>query len=189
MKTNAVVPALVMIGGLAVFLGACSTTDPPLDGGAGEPAVLLSLSPQGGETDVDRFAPITVQFDHPVMPGMEAYALLHEGDVTGPAVPGVWTMSADGRTLTFTPESPLAPHSTYTVHLGGGILDENGYHTDLGTHGHGLGGAWATQTMMAGGSMGPGMMGGVLGQGHMGAGWQHPNNGAYGMVFTFVTGS
>jgi hypothetical protein len=50
-------------------------------------------------------------------------------------------------------------------------------------HGDMMGGQWATQSMMTGGmGMGSGSMGS-----HMGTGWQHPDNGSYGMVFTFTT--
>lgn len=180
--------ALLVIGGVGLLAGACSESDPPLDPGA-ETTVLLSVVPRGGSTDVDRFAPVVIEFDHPVMAGMDAFALLHEGDVTGPEVPGTWILSADRLDLTFTPAAPLAPSTSYTIHLGGGMMDAGGDHVDFDAHGDHMGGAWATGGMMGGGMMGGGMMGGAVGEAHMGQGWQHPTNGTYGMVFSFTTGS
>lgn len=176
------VKALLVIGGVGL-LGACSESDTPLDPAA-EATVLLSVVPRGGSTDVDRFAPVVIGFDHPVMAGMEAFALLHEGDVTGPEVPGAWALSADRLALTFTPAAPLAPSTPYTIHLGGVMMDADGDHVDFDAHGDHMGGAWAT-----GGMMGGGMMGGAMGEAHMGQGWRHPTNGSYGMVFSFTTGS
>lgn len=180
--------ALLVIGAVGLVAGACSESETPLDPEVAR-TVLLSVVPQGGSTDVDRFAPVVVDFDHPVMAGMEAFALLHQGDVTGPEVAGTWRMSSDLRVLTFTPAAPLAPTTRYTIHLGGGMMDADGGHVDFGTHGDHMGGAWATNGMMGGGMMGGGMMGGAMGEHHMGDGWQHPTNGTYGMVFSFTTGS
>ncbi len=48
-------------------------------------------------------------------------------------------------------------------------------------------GEWATRSMMAGGTGGGmGMGSGGMGS-HMGTGWQNPDNGMYGMIFTFTT--
>jgi len=121
---------------------------------------------------------------------MEEYAALHEGPVTGPEVAGTWARSTDGMTLTFTPDAPLKPATMYTIHIGGGMMDEDGHTVDLDMHGMDMGGEWATESMMTGG-MGSGMggMGGMGGQPgtHMGQGWQDPSNGTYGMVFSFTT--
>lgn len=185
---HATVKALLVVGGVGLVAGACSESSTPLDPQV-EPTALLSVVPQGGSTDVDRFAPVVVEFDHAMMAGMQEHAVLHEGDVTGPDVAGTWTLSTDRSTLTFTPAAPLAPSTLYTIHLGGGMTDANGDHIDFGTHGDHMGGAWATQGMMGGGMMGGGMMGGAMGEAHMGDGWQHPTNGSYGMVFSFTTGS
>jgi len=181
--TSRTMRALSVIAGVGLLAGACSESDTPLEPEVGSTA-LLSVVPQGGSTDVDRFAPVVVEFDHAVMEGMEDYALLHEGDVTGPEVAGTWTLSTDRTVLTFTPASALAPSTRYTIHLGGGMMDADGEHVDLGTHGDPMGGAWATPGMMGGG-----MMGGAMGEKHMGEGWNHPTNGSYGMVFSFTTGS
>ena len=134
--------------------------------------------------DVDVGTTVVVRFSHPIAEGMEEYAALMEGSVTGPEVPGAWALSADQTTLTFTPGSPLKPATTYVIHIGGGMMDEDGDSVDLDMYGPGMGGMWATGSMMAGG-MGMGM-GGQTGW-HMGAGWAGPSSGTYGMVFTFTT--
>lgn len=146
-----------------------------------EPTILLSVQPAGGSVDVDVGTTVVVRFDHAIAEGMEDWAALHEGSVTGPEVTGTWTRSSDGTALTFTPDAPLKPATTYAIHLGGGMMDADGHLVDLGTHGGAMGGQWATQSMMTGG-----MMGGQTGT-HMGVGWQHPTNGTYGMVFVFTT--
>ena len=135
---------------------------------------------------MDPNGPIEVRFDHPMISGTEGYALLHLGDVTGPAVAGTWGLSPGRTALTFTPDSPLQRGTRYTNHLGGGMIDEGGRPIDWETHAPHMGGQWATETMLGSG-MGPGMgMGGAVGAGHMGTGWTHAN-GSYGMTFTFTT--
>lgn len=168
---------LVAVPGLT--LGACSegTTAP-----ADLETVLLDVIPPGGATNVDPNAPIILEFDHPIGYGMEAYAVLHEGDVDGPEVAGTWALSADRMTLTFTQDAPLRAATDYVIHLGGGIMDHNNRHLNLEEHGYGLGGEWCL-----GEQMGPGGLGGPMGhRHHQGPGWQHPN-GTYGMIFTFTT--
>jgi len=145
---------------------------------------FVSVVPVGGDTDVDPNAPVVIQFDHAMQTGMEMYAALHEGDVTGPEVAGTWTWSDDDTVLTFTPDQPLLRGTQYTVHLGGGMTDAHGGFVDLESHGSDMGGDWATDDMMMGG----GMMGGGMMDGgpHMGEGWEH-SNGSFGMVFSFTT--
>lgn len=171
---------------LLVALAACADdgTTPDVSG----ETLLLSVLPEGGAVDVDPNDPIEVHFDHPMMSGMEDYALLHLGDVTGPAVEGTWSLSSDRTVLAFTPDAALQPATRYTIHLGGGMIDGEGHPVDWQTHGTHMGGEWATGTMMGSG-MGPGMgMGGAVGGHHMDSGWVHAN-GSYGMVFTFTTGA
>jgi hypothetical protein len=141
-------------------------------------ASVVSVAPTGGSTGVDPNEPIVVTFSHAMQPGMEQYAALHEGDVTGPTVPGAWAWSGDRTTLTFTPAAPLKPHTQYTLHLGGGMRVTDGGFVDYGSCVGQHGGQWATQQMMTGGMM--------SGESMMGSGWRHPS-GAYGMVFTFTT--
>ncbi|HKJ02929.1 MAG TPA: Ig-like domain-containing protein [Longimicrobiales bacterium] len=140
----------------------------------------MSVQPAGGAANVMVGDSVVVRFDHAMATGMEAYAALHEGSVAGPLVTGTWGLSGDRTTLTFVPASPLKPSTTYVIHLGGAMRDGNGNVVNLDMHGMGMGGQWATQSMMGGGMSGGGMMG---------AGWQHPTNGSYGMLFTFTTGT
>ncbi|MBT8336510.1 MAG: Ig-like domain-containing protein [Gemmatimonadetes bacterium] len=179
---------LVMAVGPALLTTACSDSGAPLDPNA-EPTVLLSVVPEGGATNVDRFAPIVIEFDHELMEGMQAFALLHEGEVTGPEVDGSWALGADRRTLVFTPTAPLSPNATYTIHLGGAMKDANGRDVNLQEHGDHMGGTWASPGMMGAGPQGGGTMGGAMNGEHTGTGWGHATNGSYGMVFSFTTGS
>lgn len=157
-----------------------------------EETVLLSLVPQGGATGVDPNAPVVIRFSHPMMQGMEDYADVHEGAVEGPLVPGAWSWSADMTALTFTPDAPFKAQTQYVIHIGGGMEDQEGHHINFEEHGFGMGGQWMTQQMHQGGQHGYGMgqgggMGGGMGGGGIGAGWTHPSNGSYGMVFFFTT--
>lgn len=179
---------LLVVGSAGLVAGGCSESKSPLEPELA-PTALLSVIPQGGSADVDRFAPVVVEFGHTMMAGMQEYAALHEGEITGPAISGEWTLSTNRATLTFTPATPLAPRTRYTIHLGGGMMDVDGARIDFGTHGTRMGGVWATEGMMRSGMPGGGRMGGAMGGAHMGEGWQHPTNGTYGMVFTFTTGS
>jgi hypothetical protein len=152
----------------AVLLAACSGS--PFD-----PALatrIVAVEPSGGAVGVNPSAPIVITFSHAMREGMEEYAALHEGDVTGPVVAGTWTWSQDRTQLTFTPAAPLEAQTKYTLHMGGGMRDAIGrpinYEYCL-SHG----GQWATQQMMGGQNM-------------TGRGWRH-QNGTYGMVFTFTT--
>lgn len=191
MTRQAILPTLAAAA-LLVGAAACSDDDDPTAPDLEAP-VLLSVVPQGGATGVDPNTDVVLQFDHPLMPGMEDYVDLHRGDLTGPEVEGTWSMGEDGTSLRFVPGTPLAPSTTYTVHIGGGMTGQGGHHVDLESHGPGMGGSWATAGMMGGGPGGG--MGGGMGQpghdpgSHMGQGWEHPGNGSYGMIFTFTTGA
>lgn len=173
------------LGRLALALAAwsataCSGGDSPTLPGQ---TALAEVTPAGGSTSVNPNTPVVVTFDGAMMSGMQAYVDLHRGDVSGPRVAGTWDMSEDHSRMTFTPDQPLEPNTTYTIHLGGGMMDESGETVDLEDHGPGMGGAWASEEMMGGGMMGGGQ------DEHMGGDWRHPNNGSYGMIFSFTTGS
>lgn len=144
------------------------------------PSELVAVDPQGGAMGVDPAQPITVTFNHAIDSMMVDYAALHEGDINGPEVAGTWSLSEDATQLVFTPDEALKPATEYTIHIGGNMMDEDRNHVDLETHGAHMGGKWAQGSMMHGG-----MMGGA--HPHMGGDWQHPNNGSFGMVFTFTT--
>lgn len=139
---------------------------------------VLSVVPAGGATNVDPSRPIVVEFSHAMAMGMEQYAALHEGDVTGPVVRGAWSWSSDRLRLTFTPATPLKPAAQYAIHLGGDMRDASGarlnYDHCAGQHG----GRWLGASMM-----GSSMMGG---RSSMMRGWRHAS-GTLGMAFLFTT--
>jgi hypothetical protein len=149
--------------------------------GAGGPtggAAFMSVSPAAGETGVPVSAPMMFRFSGEMAAGMEQYVDLHVGDLSGPEVGVACGWSAGRTQLTCTPGSSLASHTTYAMHLGGGMTSAGGAAVDY-TAGLGMGGQWIMGGMMTGthGGMGWGMMGG---------GWRNAN-GSYGMVFTFTT--
>ncbi|MEJ2678548.1 MAG: Ig-like domain-containing protein [Gemmatimonadota bacterium] len=170
--------AVALVAGLAMAAAACNDTTAPV----AAPTELLSVVPQGGATNVDPTEPVTVTFNHPLAQQMTEYASLHEGDVTGPVVQGMWALAQDDSVLVFTPDQPLKPATQYTIHVGGGMMDTEGNDVGFDMDGSMMGGQWATDGMM--GRMGGGMMGGQNSE--MGNGWQG-TNGMYGMVFTFTT--
>ncbi|MDP2528353.1 MAG: Ig-like domain-containing protein [Candidatus Palauibacterales bacterium] len=165
----------MLLAGLTAVVGACSGAGPgPTSPEFG--TALLDVAPAGGSSGVGVDTTITITFNHAMNPAMSQYASVHEGDVSGPEVDGTWTWSADTTALTFTPASTLKPAATYTIHLGGGMMDSAGQPVDLSQYGPGCGGQTATA----------GMMGGSMGSGEMGSGWQGAD-GDYGMIFTFTT--
>lgn len=176
----ALAATVLLIGAAGCSDDADFGTDPGDDDTAPVDATaLLSVTPQGGIANVDPGSAISMGFSGPMQNGMEMYAALHEGDVTGPEVMGTWTWNGEHTHLGFSPSQPLMHETEYTLHVGGGMMDQAGHGIDLDTHGPGMGGDWATDDMMMGG----GMMGGGS---HMGEGWQH-SNGSFGMVFGFTT--
>ena len=165
----------VAIGATACDVG--TTTLPP-------ETALLSVAPEGGSLNVALDAPVVVSFNGPMHDHAMDYAAVHEGDVTGPPVEGTWVMEEEGRVMRFTPRHGWNAGTEYTIHLGGGMADAEGHMVDFESHGSGMGGMWADGDMMSGGMHG-GMNGGQ--SDHMGSGWDHPENGSHGMVFTFTT--
>lgn len=161
------------------LLGGCSSAG---TGPSPAATTLLAVSPRGGDTAVATSVAVTVRFSHAMPPTMAGFVALHRGDVTGPLVPCGVTWSADSTTMVMTPDSALAPHSGYTLHVGGGMHDAMGGMVDLAPDGPMMGGQWATSTMMTGDSM----MGGGMGSQEMGPGWSGPGSD-YGLVFTFTT--
>ena len=158
---------LVFAAGLGMIACQGDTT-----GTAGD-SQLAAVSPTGGATGVTVTSKVTIEFTHAMMSGMEQYAALHEGSVTGAVVGGSWTWAADQRTLTFAPTSPLKSQTAYTIHVGGAMRDAQNHMVGLG-NGMGMGGQWANGGMMGNNSS------------MMGAGWLMPD-GNYGMLFSFRT--
>jgi Big-like domain-containing protein len=161
---------------LTAALAACSNTPTA-------PAArtsLVAVAPTGGATAVSPTTAVTITFSHAMMPGMQTYADLHSGSVTGPVVSCIATWSGDSTTLTLTPMTPLAHGTMYTLHMGGGMKDATGQTIDMSQYGPMMGGDWADGGMMTGG--------GMMNTNHdeMGPGWQG-TNGMYGMIFSFTT--
>lgn len=169
--------AIAALGLLAWGFTACSNnaTAP-----AAPQTSLVAVTPQGGASGVSPTSPIVMQFSHAMQSGMQVYATLHEGDVTGPVIPCTATWSSDSTMLSLVPSSPLKSTTQYTLHIGGGMEDANGNVIDMTQYGSMMGGQWARGSMMSGG----GMMNG--GGNEMGPGWLG-TNGMYGMVFAFTT--
>jgi hypothetical protein len=179
LKAVSMVLVLMLLGGCGA-----DATAPEVESGA----ALVSVVPAHGAVDVSVGTTVVMTFDHPLASGMEQYAALHEGGLEGPLVDGLWVLSSAGTVLTFTPAGELKAATTYTIHLGAGMMDARGHLVDLEQHGLGMGGAWATRSMMTGGGMmGGGTMGGGVMGSMMGEGWAHPTNDTFGMLFTFIT--
>jgi hypothetical protein len=178
---------MLILGIFLVPLTAAGCSDNPA--AVEEAPVLLSVAPTGGATGVDPSTPITLQFSHGMQMDMEMFVAVHEGTgVAGPLVDGTWEWSVARMHLTFTPSMPLDAQVQYTIHVGGGMMDADGHVVDLEMHGHDMGGNTVTQQMMDDRMMqGGGMMGGNMGGDMMGPGWQHPDGGTYGMIFSFTT--
>lgn len=134
----------------------------------------MSVSPPGGAVGVATTPDIVLTFTQPLMAGMEQYLALHQGTVSGPAIPMNCIWSDGQRTLTCRPGQRLAPATSYTIHMGGGMMDAQGQPVGMGRYGMEMGGNWATGGMMGGQ---PGMMGSGWGDTH----------GSYGMAFGFTT--
>lgn len=141
---------------------------------------LLTVAPAGGSMGVSTATPVTMTFSGPMMAGMEQYLDLHLGDASGPLVPMACTWSSGRETLTCVPSQSLAPNTTYTIHMGGGLMDADDHPVDMQTHMAANGGEWFMPTMMGGMHAGMPMSG-------MGPGWKGMN-GSYGMLFPFTTG-
>jgi hypothetical protein len=148
-------------------------------GGTSAGAAFMSVSPAGGATGLAIGSPIMFRFRGAMGAGMEQYVDLHMGDLSGAEVAMSYAWSADRTLLTCTPTSPLASHTTYAIHLGGGMMSAGGVAVDYTTYGPAMGGQWIMGGMMT-------STHGGMGWGMMGNGWRNAN-GSYGMVFTFTT--
>jgi hypothetical protein len=128
----------------AALLGACSSAPTaPTNGnpssGSGLTA-LVAVSPGGGATGVSLGTTMTMQFSGPMGAGMEQYVDLHDGTTAGPVHPMSCTWSADRTTLTCTPTTPLQAHTTYTLHMGAGMVAAAGGTVNMNP-GTGMGGS------------------------------------------------
>jgi hypothetical protein len=171
--------SILLTAALAGACGGSGNMMEPSPAGPGSGVAVMSVSPPGGATGVALGTPITFRFSGAMGAGMEQYVDLHMGDLSGGEVAMNCAWSPDRTLLTCTPGSPLAPHTTYAIHLGGGMMSAAGGAVDYTTHGPGMGGQWIMGGMMAGTH-------GGMAWGMMGSGWRNAN-GSYGMVFTFTT--
>ncbi len=164
---------------LAVLATACgSSSSPGSMTGPGQQAVLMSVSPRGGASQVAVSTSITMTFSRAMGASMAQYVDLHQGDLSGPTVPISCAWSSGQVLLTCTPTQGLKPQTQYTIHMGAGLTDSSGHVVGMDP-GLGMGGQWVMGTMMGG--MHAGMAMGMLG-----ADWRG-TNGSYGMAFPFTT--
>lgn len=163
--------ALGPITAIAGLLLGCGDSTSPSTGS------LVAVSPAPAATAVAPSTTITLTFGQAMMPGMEQYMDLHQGGVTGPAVPMSCAWSPDRTTLTCAPNGALADATHYTIHVGAGMRDAQGDWMDMDDWTT-MGGQWATGGMMGGTHAGQPV-------GMMGAGWKHDTH--YGMLFSFTT--
>lgn len=134
--------------------------------------VVLSISPQGGATDVASTARLVIVFSGRMKRGTEQYVALHRDSLRGTTVPCTCTWSGTDSILSCTPASTLSSGTRYVTHMGGGMMDADGHmlsYANCPMHG----GSSVTCTMMGAGGM-------------MRAGWTG-SDGNYGMQFAFTT--
>jgi hypothetical protein len=121
---------------------------------------------------------VAMQFSGPMAGEMEQYVDLHDGTTAGPVHPMSCAWSPDHARLACTPTMPLEAGSTYTLHMGAGLITAAGDTVSM-IPGTGMGGQW--------------LMGGMMGGHHadepmaMMTGDWRGTNGSYGMTFTFST--
>jgi hypothetical protein len=94
---------------------------------------------------------MTISFSRPMPSRMGDYVALHLGTLTGLTVAGTVSWSPDGMRMTFVPDAPLAGHSGYTLHVGGGMLDDDDRPVDYSRCPL-FGGTSVTGGMMGGGT-------------------------------------
>jgi hypothetical protein len=137
-----------------------------------ESLTVTGMTPMAGATNVDVGTTVSLVFSHPMAPGMESHVVLHEGDLTGPAVAGTWMWTLGQQRLEFHPDAPLRHQFRYTFHMGGGVQDAAGRHLSYEHCINMHGAEWVWEQMMGGH--------------HPGMGWRH-QNGSYGVSFWFET--
>lgn len=167
---TALLASATLVGGLAC---GDNGTDP-----ATPATTLTAVSPVGGATNVGVDAPIVLTFSGAMGTGMEALMDLHMGTAAAATMPMTCAWSVDRTTLTCT-HAAFANGATYTIHVGGGMMDADDMPIGMDDMGSQMGGMWLQ----------PGMMGGMHAgapMGTMGPGWMG-TNGNYGMIFTFTT--
>ncbi len=84
------------------------------------------LSPQHGALDVPRNTVVAVAWDRPLNASTLTTATFQMAEMTGAAISGSVAYDAAADAATFTPDTPLAPYTTYVVTLTAGITDTLG---------------------------------------------------------------
>jgi hypothetical protein len=85
---------------------------------------LTGTSPVSSDTNIALNAPVVLQFDTPIDPITAQIGFSMQ--TGGNTVPGNFTYSADDKTVTFTPVSPLTATTSYTVSYSAQITDATG---------------------------------------------------------------
>lgn len=76
---------------------------------------------------------IVLPFNKPIAPGtVNGNNIQVEERYSTTPVPGTWSLSPDGETITFVPAQPWAPDSAYTVTMSGSVTDVTGNPATLG---------------------------------------------------------
>ncbi len=87
------------------------------------PPTVTSTAPAAGASGVSPASPVTVTFSEPVQLATLDTTTFYVRGPGNVAVPGTIAWSPASRTATFTPASPLAASTTYTVTVVGGATD------------------------------------------------------------------
>jgi len=170
--------ALALVAALAAA-GCGWGTPADSDSLAPGPPILISVTPAGGSRDVSTATSIGLRWSDPIAPGMEHLVALHLRDLGGLPLPLSCLWSADRTRLRCSPMAPLTASTLYTIHVGGGILGENGQPADMSRYGMSLGGQW--------------VVGGMTTGVHAGSPWGTTSDGSplasgsLGMAFVFTT--
>ena len=144
---------------------------------ASQMVMVSSVSPRGGATGVSVNAPIEVSFESSgaarAADQLQGFMVLHQGGLGGPSMPMTCTLQRESRSMTCVPDAVLQPRTTYTLHLGGGMMAVAPRPSNMTMPM--MGGVWVTPSMMGGAAVS-----------HMNPGWMG-SNGTFGMAFSFVT--
>lgn len=178
-KPRAVITAVILIEVFTIACGGRSALMSGPSGTARSGTMLLSVTPIGGAVGVPTGSSMALRLSAPMARGMEAFMDLHEGGLDGHVAPWRCNLSPDRTNLTCLPVSPLRSHASYTLHIGGGMMDTDGHFIDMDEYRGSMGGEW-----IQGGMMGPSHDTNPWGM--MAGGWQGMN-GSYGMAFPFTT--
>jgi RHS repeat-associated protein len=84
------------------------------------PPVIVTANPSQGAQNVPLNSIVVLQMSQPVDPGtVSSSTLTLVSSSTGQTVPGTYSLSADGLTITFVPGAPLAANSGHSVNFPG----------------------------------------------------------------------